>query len=43
MSKEIIMRKVIKNGRLLLEATLVTSGFVVIALIVPAAVVYSVL
>ena len=42
MSKEIIMRNV-KNGRLLLEASLITSGFVVIALIVPAAIVYSVL
>ena len=37
------MRNVIKNDRLLLEATLVTGGFVVIALIVPAAIVYSVL
>ena len=37
------MRDVIKNGRLLLEATLITRGFIVIALVVPAAIVYSVL
>ena len=39
---EVIVRDVINDGLLVLEAITITSGLIVVALIIPAAIVYSV-